>query len=65
MIFFFRFVQYFADVNGVDGRGRTALWYARECGSRECEEILRHNGCSTLGRSESSSESSNGSDVTS
>lgn len=52
-------------MNGVDGRGRTALWYARECGSRECEEILRHNGCSTLGRSESSSESSNSSDVTS
>ena len=59
------FSQYFADVTLLDSQGRTALWYARESSSRECEEILRYNGCQSIGRSLSCSGSSNSGDLTS
>ncbi|XP_046846323.1 arf-GAP with GTPase, ANK repeat and PH domain-containing protein 3-like isoform X2 [Xenia sp. Carnegie-2017] len=58
-------IWYFADVTLLDGSGRTALWYARESGSRECEEILKNNGCQNVGRSLSCSGSSNSGDFTS
>ena len=41
--------QYFADVRILDGRGRSALWHAKSAGSKECADILRHNGCHDLG----------------
>ena len=45
----FRLFQYFADVRILDGRGRSALWHAKSAGSKECADILRHNGCHDLG----------------
>lgn len=41
--------QYFADVRILDGQGRSALWHAKSAGSKECADILRHNGCNDLG----------------
>ena len=42
-------LQYFADVRILDGKGRSALWHAKSAGSKECADILRHNGCNDLG----------------
>ncbi|XP_068716325.1 arf-GAP with GTPase, ANK repeat and PH domain-containing protein 1-like isoform X2 [Montipora foliosa] len=42
-------IWYFADVRILDGRGRSALWHAKSAGSKECADILRHNGCNDLG----------------
>ncbi|CAH3017430.1 unnamed protein product [Porites evermanni] len=42
-------IWYFADVRILDGRGRSALWHAKSAGSKECADILRHNGCHDLG----------------
>ena len=41
--------QYFADVRILDVKGRSALWHAKSAGSKECADILRHNGCNDLG----------------
>ena len=41
--------QYFADVRILDRKGRSALWHAKNAGSKECADILRHNGCHDLG----------------
>ena len=30
-------------------KGRSALWHAKSAGSKECADILRHNGCNDLG----------------
>lgn len=42
-------IWYFADVRILDGKGRSALWHAKSAGSKECADILRHNGCNDLG----------------
>lgn len=42
-------LQYFADVKKLDTLGRSALWYAKSAGSKECADILRHNNCNDLG----------------
>lgn len=42
-------IWYFADVRILDGQGRSALWHAKSAGSKECADILRHNGCNDLG----------------
>lgn len=49
ILFFLILFQYFADVRILDGRGRSALWHAKSAGSKECADILRHNGCNDLG----------------
>ena len=33
----------------LDVKGRSALWHAKSAGSKECADILRHNGCNDLG----------------
>lgn len=42
-------IWYFADVRILDLKGRSALWHAKSAGSKECADILRHNGCNDLG----------------
>ncbi|XP_032240266.2 arf-GAP with GTPase, ANK repeat and PH domain-containing protein 3 isoform X2 [Nematostella vectensis] len=42
-------IWYFADVKILDAKGRSALWHANSSGSKECSDILRHNGCNDLG----------------
>ncbi|KAJ7375302.1 Arf-GAP with GTPase, ANK repeat and PH domain-containing protein 3 [Desmophyllum pertusum] len=42
-------IWYFADVRILDVKGRSALWHAKCAGSKECADILRHNGCNDLG----------------
>ncbi|XP_078377192.1 arf-GAP with GTPase, ANK repeat and PH domain-containing protein 1-like isoform X2 [Oculina patagonica] len=42
-------IWYFADVRILDVKGRSALWHAKSAGSKECADILRHNGCNDLG----------------
>lgn len=49
LTFCFSFLQYFADVRILDVKGRSALWHAKCAGSKECADILRHNGCNDLG----------------
>ena len=38
-------LQYGANVKIVDHENRNALWYARSANSKECEDLLRSQGC--------------------
>lgn len=38
-------LQYGADVAKLDQEGRSALWYAKQVGSKDCASILAANGC--------------------
>ena len=38
-------LQYGADVKRLDQEGRSALWYAKQVGSKDCAMILQSNGC--------------------
>ncbi|KAK0414802.1 hypothetical protein QR680_011621 [Steinernema hermaphroditum] len=37
-------IWYNADIRVLDENGRSAMWYAQQAGSRECVDILKHNG---------------------
>lgn len=41
----FSLFQYGADVNRLDQENRSALWYAKQVGSKDCAAILSANGC--------------------
>jgi len=44
-IFLQLLLWYGADVKRLDQEGRSALWYAKQVGSKDCAMILQSNGC--------------------